>query len=522
MGLPMAESILRVLLIDDSHAQYTLISDFLNIVSTKQREYTVEWASTYNEGRRLLQQNTYDVCLCDYELGDQVGLDLIRETVEKQISIPMILLTGHGTYALDIQAMRAGAVDYLDKTSLKPKNLERSIRYATQNQLMLENERRQRSITEALLDTALALNTSLDFDDVMERILANMKHVIPHDAANIFLLEGNRVNLARSQGYTNDQMQDIMDLLELKIDQLPNFQNMLRSQKPIIINDVYAQPEWVGKKPDQQIRSYLSVPIIANDEVIGFLNFDGYVVNKFTTEHAHYAQIFAQQAAQAIRNTRAFQQAQALAATQERQRLARDLHDAVSQTLFSASVIAQTLPRLVDSNPESVRTGLDDLNRLNRGALAEMRTLLVELRPQALAETDLPTLLRNLVNAFSSRSEAKVESRINYNNLLNENVHIAFYRVAQEALNNIKKYAEASYVTIDLLQTNSHLELCIADDGIGFDPDTVPSGHFGLEIMQERAEAIDAQLIVESCLGQGTTVKLNWDISSGEDHHDEG
>lgn len=517
----MADSILRVLLIDDSRTQYVMVSDFLHIVSTATSEYTVEWAATYDEGRDLLVNNTYDVCLIDYELGDKSGLDLMQEAVEKQISIPMILLTGHGNYALDLQAMHAGAADYLDKTTLKPKVLERSIRYATQNQRMLENERRQRLISEALLDTALALNSTLESDDVLERILANVKSVIPHDAANIFLIEGKDVRLARSQGYSDEQIEVANELLRRKATKLTTLSAMVETKQPIIIDDTAASEDWVAPKDEQPIRSYLGVPIIIQDEVIGFLNFDGYETYKFTEEHAHYAQIFAQQAAQAIRNTRAFQQAQVLAATQERQRLARDLHDAVSQTLFSASVIAQTLPRLVNNSPEEVTHGLEDLNRLNRGALAEMRTLLVELRPQALVETDLPTLLRNLVHAFSSRSQATVESRINYTAPLPENVHIAFYRVAQEALNNIRKYAEATHVTIDLVQNNGHLELCIADNGIGFDLNSVPSGHFGLEIMRERAESIDGTFSVKSTIQKGTIVKLLWHVNDEDIFDDE-
>jgi signal transduction histidine kinase len=509
----MADTILRVLLIDDSRTQYVMVSDFLHIVSTATSEYTVEWASTYEEGRQLLENNIYDVCLVDYELGDKSGLDLMQEAVEKQISIPMILLTGHGNYALDLQAMHAGAADYLDKTTLKPKVLERSIRYATQNQRMLENERRQRLVTEALLDTALALNSTLESDEVLERILVNMKNVIPHDAANIFLIDDKEVRLARSQGYSDEEIDVVTELLRRKASKMATLTEMIDTGQPIIINDTVSSQRWITATDDQPIRSYLGVPIIIQDEVIGFLNFDGYETNKFSEEHAHYAQIFAQQAAQAIRNTRAYQQAQVLAATQERQRLARDLHDAVSQTLFSASVIAQTLPRLVKVNPDEVTNGLEELNRLNRGALAEMRTLLVELRPQALVETDLPTLLRNLVHAFSSRSQATVESRINYAAPLPENVHIAFYRVAQEALNNIRKYAEASYVTIDLLQNNSHLELSIADNGTGFDTNVIPSGHFGLKIMRERADSITGQLKVESEIGRGTIIKLIWHIS---------
>lgn len=509
----MADTILRVLLIDDSRTQYVMVSDFLHIVSTATSEYTVEWAATYEEGRQLLEDNVYDVCLVDYELGDKSGLDLMQEAVEKQISIPMILLTGHGNYALDLQAMHAGAADYLDKTTLKPKVLERSIRYATQNQRMLENERRQRLVTEALLDTALALNSTLESDEVLERILVNMKNVIPHDAANIFLIDDKEVRLARSQGYSDEQIDIVTELLRRKASKMITLTEMIDTGQPIIINDTVSSQRWITAKDEQPIRSYLGVPIIIQDEVIGFLNFDGYETNKFSEEHAHYAQIFAQQAAQAIRNTRAYEQAQVLAATQERQRLARDLHDAVSQTLFSASVIAQTLPRLVKVNPDEVTNGLEELNRLNRGALAEMRTLLVELRPQALVETDLPTLLRNLVHAFSSRSQATVESRINYAAPLPENVHIAFYRVAQEALNNIRKYAEASYVTIDLLQSNSHLELSIADNGTGFDLNVIPPGHFGLKIMRERADSITGQLKVESEIGRGTIIKLIWHIS---------
>lgn len=505
----MADGILQILMIDDSHTQYAMVKDFLQIGTTLTSNYEVEWASTYEEGMQMLEVNSYVVCLVDYELGDRNGLELISEAVEKEISVPMILLTGHGDYNVDIQAMRAGAVDYLDKAEIKPKTLERTIRYARQNQEMLDHERQQRLVTEALLDTALAINSSLQFDEVMERILLNMKHVIPHDAANILLVDDDNVSMA-SHIYTDEQIRQTTELLKVKLSKITTLQKMKQTQKPILVNDVENNTDWVKVEGTQYIKSYLGVPIIIQDEVIGFLNFDGYGKNKFTEDHAHYAQIFAQQAAQAIRNTRAYEQAQALAATQERQRLARDLHDAVSQTLFSASVIAQTLPRLVDQNPDEVHDGLQELNRLNRGALAEMRTLLVELRSQSLVETDLPTLLRNLVHAHDSRSDATFESRINYTSQLPDDVHVAFYRIAQEALNNIQKYANASHVTMELVQNNGSLMLTVIDDGCGFDPQFVPSGHYGLKIMQERADAIDAQLTVTSALERGTNIQLIW------------
>jgi signal transduction histidine kinase len=517
----MIDRVLNILLVDDSQTQYSMVVDFLRVVTTSATQYTVEWASTYGEGIAFAENNVYDVGLIDYELGDESGLDFIEHVVTNQIPLPMILFTGHGSFRVDLQAMRAGAIDYLDKTTLKPTTLERAIRYATQNQLMLERERKQRAITEALLDTALALNKSLDADEVLERIISNMKHVIPHDAANILLIENGFAGLVRYHGYSEEQTAIMLELLRLKVANIPTFQQMVLSLKPVIINDVSDSKQWVSFNDSQTIQSYLGVPIIIQEEVIGFLNFDGHEKNRFTEEHIHYAQIFAQQAAQAIRNTRAFQQAQVLAATQERQRLARDLHDAVSQTLFSASVIAQTLPRLIDNNPDEVLNGLQELNRLNRGALAEMRTLLVELRPQSLAETDLPTLLRNLVHAFSSGTEVKVESRINYADPLPEDVHIAFYRIAQEALNNVQKYAQADHVTIDMIQSNSHLELRVADNGIGFEVDSVQSGHYGLKIMKERATTINGQWTVDSTVGHGTVIQLIWHIKDGVQQNDE-
>ena len=517
----MADRLLSILLVDDSQTQYSMVVDFLQVVASSAIEYTVEWASTYNEGVELLKNNSYDVGLIDYELGNDNGLDFIAYVVSQQISLPMILFTGHGSFRVDLQGMRAGAVDYLDKTTLKPTTLERAIRYATQNQQMLERERKQRTITEALLDTALALNSTFELEEVLERIISNMQGVIPHDASNILLIDDETIGLVRSHGYLDEQVARVDELLKNKVADIPNYQQMFQSRKPMIIDDVTASKEWISIKGSLPIKSYLGIPIIIQDEVIGFLNFDGHQPYMFTEEHAHYAQIFAQQAAQAIRNTRAFQQAQILAATQERQRLARELHDAVSQTLFSASVIAQTLPRLIEHNPEEVLNGLQDLNRLNRGALAEMRTLLVELRPQALVETDLPTLLRNLVNAFNSRAQAKVESRINYAETLPEDVHIAFYRIAQEALNNVQKYAQADHVTIDMIQNNGHLELRIVDNGIGFDTKAVQPGHYGLEIMQERAAAINGQWTINSTIGQGTAIQLKWHIKNEVNQSDE-
>lgn len=194
----------------------------------------------------------------------------------------------------------------------------------------------------------------------------------------------------------------------------------------------------------------------------------------------------------------------------ERNRLARELHDAVSQTLFSATIIADVLPRLWERDEEVGRERLEELRELTRGALAEMRTLLNELRPSALVQTDFDDLLRQLSEAVIARARLPVELRIEGEFDPPPDVKIALYRIAQEALNNVVKHAYTSHASIVLNANSQGAELRISDDGRGFDPAAVSSEHLGLDIMRERAEAIGAQLTIDAQPGEGTTITAVW------------
>ena len=194
----------------------------------------------------------------------------------------------------------------------------------------------------------------------------------------------------------------------------------------------------------------------------------------------------------------------------ERKRLARDLHDAVSQTLFAASLIAEVLPDLWDMDEGKARKSTEELRQLTRGALAEMRTLLFELRPSALNQVSLPDLLKQISEAIIGRERLPIHLRMTGECEIPCEVKVEIYRIAQESLNNIVKYAHAKSVEITLhLEANSaHLE--IKDDGIGFDPACVKPTNLGLRIMYERAEAIQAHLAITSQPGQGTSICLDW------------
>ncbi len=205
------------------------------------------------------------------------------------------------------------------------------------------------------------------------------------------------------------------------------------------------------------------------------------------------------------------EKARELATLGERQRLARDLHDAVSQTLFSASLIAEVLPRLWERNLDKGHRRLEAARQLTRGALAEMRTLLLEPRPASLIEAELPQLLRQLGESISGRARVPVAVSVEGNFCFSNEVKIALYRIAQEALNNVAKHAAARKAEVILTCTPDKVALTIADNGRGFDIAVVPPDSLGLGIMRERARDSGASLSIESKPGQGTTITAVWE-----------
>jgi two-component system nitrate/nitrite sensor histidine kinase NarX len=258
------------------------------------------------------------------------------------------------------------------------------------------------------------------------------------------------------------------------------------------------------------MHSWMWVPLAVRGRIIGGVGVADSRKSYFSAHDADLALRVANQAAIAMINAELYGHAQELAVVEERQRLARNLHDAVNQSLFSAGLIAEVLPRLWERDQEEARTALEDLRRLTRGAQAEMRALLAELRPSTLTDADLGDLLRLLGNAHSGRTNTPVIVNTLINITLPAQVQVVFYRVCQEALFNIAKHSKASQVDITLKQKGSMIELSIRDNGQGFNLDKIIPGHYGLKMMRERAEAVGAELIVTSLPGKGTKLTICW------------
>jgi GAF domain-containing protein len=382
---------------------------------------------------------------------------------------------------------------------------------AIENARLYAESERQRRELEALYRADEALHRSLRLDDVLQA-LADVAHDVLHaDKTSVHIWDAERKHLivAAAHGYSAETIAQPLIPGENRV-----VGDML-SASVVAISDVsdpgLMSPNTREMMEREGIRAGLGAPITVSGQLFGLFGVAYCQPHVVSDDERRLVQALAQRAGLAIHNARLFEQAALVATAEERQRLARELHDAVTQTLFSASLIAEVVPRIWERDPNEGRQRLEELRRLTRGALAEMRTLLLELRPVALLETPFAHLLRQLAEATASRTNLLVDVRAeDAERPLPAEVQIALYRIAQETLSNTGKHAGASRAEIHLRQRAGTVGLHLTDNGRGFDPSSTPPGHLGLSIMHERARGIGARLRIESRPGAGTRIHVHW------------
>jgi PAS domain S-box-containing protein len=262
------------------------------------------------------------------------------------------------------------------------------------------------------------------------------------------------------------------------------------------------------------VQAYAAHPLMVRGEVLGTLSFGARDRPRFTEAELTLMKTVADQVAIAIDRDRAERELRRreveAAAQDERGRLARDLHDSVTQALFAASLKAEALTLTDEQIPPAAAETMDQVRRLSRGALAQMRTMLLELRGERFEDVPLRQLLQNLVETAESRARVDVGLRITGEPLIPRSLHVTLYRVAQEALNNVVRHSQATRATVELQAEERHISLLIHDDGRGFEPGEFGAVHLGLRSMRERAEEVGAVLHVVSAPGEGTLINLDW------------
>jgi nitrate/nitrite-specific signal transduction histidine kinase len=368
----------------------------------------------------------------------------------------------------------------------------------TQLEQRVEDRTRQLATLNAI---SAVVSRSLDLEEVLSGALEEILDALPFETGAAYQEDGDRLQRVTHCGLSDDAC--------AAFDQ---FQHMAEARPSLDIcpTALLREPELRERLEAAGIHLVVTLPLVAKGQRLGLLSFGAAEVRDFSPEEQALLRSIAEQVAVAVENARLYARAEEAAVAEERSRLARDLHDAVTQTLFSTSLIAEALPQIYDANPAEGRRRAEELRQLTRGALAEMRTLLLELRPHALAEARLEDLLRQLADAVIGRARVPVNLQVEGSGRLPAPVQIALYRITQEALNNIVKHASAAKIDIFFERSPQSARLVIQDDGAGFDPAAVRGDHFGLSIMRERAAASGFDLTIASHPGDGTKIIANW------------
>ena len=375
------------------------------------------------------------------------------------------------------------------------------------------NASRSRAQTRTLLDLAGILERALD--DCLELTGSNVGYV------DLLNADGHRELAAVKGGDVDGAFVKSLSGLAVHA----NLANAVILKRQIkISNDIADDRDSVGvPNGHPPVKRVMGAPLVAGDAVLGMV----VVANKrgeYTPEDAGSFSIFTNQLAVAIAYSRLYEQqlqinaelerlstgASDRAASDERQRLARELHDSAAQSLYGIALATQSVRRTVerDLGMASLAEPLDYILQLAEVALAELRALIFGLRPESLAEEGLIVGLQRLTAAVAARHKLTVDLVANAEPDLDIRTKEALYRIAQEAIQNVVKHASARAVEVQLIADRHDVELRIADDGVGFEPGADYPGHIGLNSMKERAHALNLELTVDSHPGAGVQVKV--------------
>ncbi|HEY6409893.1 MAG TPA: GAF domain-containing sensor histidine kinase [Ktedonobacteraceae bacterium] len=384
---------------------------------------------------------------------------------------------------------------------------------STEVQLEARVEERTKELS-LLLKVSQIVASTLEFKPLLNTILEQLKTVVDYSGAAIYSLQDNQLKLLNYLGPLQlSQLEQLWQYYERS----PHYQRLRQQREAIIVDDLHGNTKFVetyrkvlGEEEhrgiDQRFHSWMVIPLIVNERFIGLLTVSHSRSNFYTPEHSRLAFAIANQAAVALENAYLYKRAQELAVLQERQRLARELHDSVSQELYGISLGAHAALEALETEPSQSIAALEHIILHARVGLAEMRALLLELRPELLETEGLVAALNKRVEVLRARYNLAVEVYLEEEPAMALEGKHALFRIAQEAFHNITKHAHASKVWLRLAHERQGLVLEVRDNGNGFDPTCDFPGHFGLRSMHERVTSLNGAISIESAPGKGTSI----------------
>jgi len=364
---------------------------------------------------------------------------------------------------------------------------------------------------KAVSDAVLAVASQQSVEEVLQQLVECARELAGARYAALGIPDG-------AGGFSQFLTTGMTDELIASMGPLPRTHGMLGAMleetAPFRTEDLHSDPRFRGwwPKGHPDMRSFLGVPIVAPEGVIGSF----YLTHKegadtFSEEDQELIQLLASHAAIAITNARLYERSRELSILEERNRLALELHDAVSQKLFSLVLTAESAETLLERDGEAARAQVERLKTLSREALDELRSLIFELRPPDLDRDGLCGALRKHVDVLRQLHGVEIGLKIDDTvSAGGDGRDQEVFRIAQEALQNAVKHARAKHVEIRLGRHDGQLALEVSDDGVGFQPDDpeLRSRRLGLTSMEERADRLGGRLEIHSAPGRGTEVKL--------------
>jgi signal transduction histidine kinase len=366
------------------------------------------------------------------------------------------------------------------------------------------------SALRAVSDAVLAIAAERSVEPVLQKIVDSARALVRARYAALGVPDGEG-------GFSQFIVSGISEATWEAIGELPRTHGllgaMLEDPTPIRLRDIKNHPDFGGWWPDHhpKMRSFLGVPILSKGEIIGaFYLASKMGAREFSRTDQELVEVLAAHAAIAIENAELLERSRELTVMEERNRLARELHDSVTQTLFSAVFTAEAAAELLERDPLLAKAEVRKLQELAKAAVGEMRSLVFELRPAEIEVEGLVPTLRKHIDVLRRVYGMEIGLSVEGGRRLQLAAERELFRIAQEAIRNALKHSGGSRISVDVRMRDSVVSLSVSDNGIGFDPEApqVRGRHLGLTSMMERAELLGGELHIESSPGSGSKVWL--------------
>lgn len=441
---------------------------------------------------------------------DRTALSWLAKTQIRNAAVVPLAIKDHVLGTLVMVDKEGGRGEFSQEDSDLLVSFASQAATAIENARLFDAEARRAEQFRVIGDVGRSMTSVLAIDDLLHEIVRLVKETFGYYLVAIGLVEGDEVVYKTGIGppFEDPQFQPA----RLKVGREGITGWVAATGEPLLVPDVSQELRYVLISDTAETRSELTVPLKTKSGVIGVLDVQSDQLDGFDESDLMVLQSLANQAAAAIENARLYEQAQQAAALEERNRLARELHDSAKQQAFAASFQLGTAITLFDRDPQAARRHLMEADNLVDSVRRELTDLIHELRPPTMTEEDLAETLHEYAIEWAHQNGIDVDVKVQGRNELALEIEQTLYRIMQEALANVARHSSASSVDVLLSYDTDAVRLTITDDGCGFDTSRQHDG-MGLRSMGERTASLNGDFAVESTPGQGTRISVTFHIS---------